>query len=85
MTIYLYPMNRFTGKLLFNLCVFEWNLIADNMNVIYKVYKITLDVNILHTGELDVWFRSGFHIKIYLVDYTINFHLCLLACLCHIQ
>lgn len=60
MTIYLYPMNRFTGKLLFNLCVFEWNLIADNMNVIYKVYKITLDVNILHTGELDVWFRSGF-------------------------
>ena len=38
---------------------------------------MTLDVYILHTGELDVPFRSGFHVSIDLVDHTINFHLCL--------
>lgn len=60
MTIYLYRMNRFTGKLLFNLCGFGWILIAGNMSVIHKVYKMTLHMYILHTGELDVRFRSGF-------------------------
>lgn len=64
MTIYLYPMSRFTGKSPFIFPEFELDLIGDNMNVIYKVCKMKLNVYILHTTVLEVWCRSGFQIKI---------------------
>jgi hypothetical protein len=67
-TIYLYPMNRFTGKSPFNFPEFEWDLIADSMNMMYKVCKMKLDIcmcvcvcvyiyiyiYILHTAVLEV-------------------------------